>query len=301
MSLSNSIITTLLLSVGRVSQHCSLRGRLRLGTAIGWLMQHASSKRSAIAAANVAAAFPDQSPVRQAAIVSGAYSNLGVVLAEVLALPGITREELLEQVSMPGFEAVIERHKQGLPTILLSAHYGNWEYLAIVAGLLLEAPISIVVHPQSNASANSIVDSYRTMYGNKLLPMHAAARPLVKLLSGGGTAAFLVDQHGHPEKDPWIDFMGRPTPTYEAPAALALRFNAPIFCTFAERLDNGRYIARFEPIDMSDLENTKEGVEELTRRHVRALEQAIHRRPELWSWQHRRWRYEPPLKREMSV
>jgi len=295
MSLSNSIITNLLLTVGWISRHCSLRGRARLGAAIGWLMQHASSKRNAIAGANVAAAFADQSPARQTEIVSGAYANLGVVLAEVLALSGMTREELLQQVSMPGFDEVIKRHKQGLPTILLSAHYGNWEYLAIVAGLLLEAPISIVVHPQSNASANEILDSYRTMYGNKLLPMHAAARPLVKLLSGGGTAAFLVDQHGHPEKDPWIDFMGRPTPTYEAPAALALRFNAPIFCTFAERLDDGRYIARFEPVDMSDLENTKEGIEELTRRHVRALEVAIRRRPELWSWQHRRWRYELPV------
>jgi KDO2-lipid IV(A) lauroyltransferase len=263
----------------------------------GAALRFVSKSRRQITEQNVRTAFPEFSDRTCGDIVRRSYENLGIVLVELLALPKMSRQDLLAQVSMPGFEQVVDRHKQGLPTILLSAHYGNWEYLAIVAGLLLEAPISIVVHPQSNASANSILDSYRTMYGNKLLPMHAAARPLVKLLSGGGTAAFLVDQHGHPEKDPWVDFMGRPTPTYDAPAALALRFNAPIFCTFAERQDDGRYVARFEQLDMSDLDNTKEGIEELTRRHVRALETAIRRRPELWSWQHRRWRYEQPVRK----
>lgn len=301
MSISNRIITNLLLAVGSVSRRASQHGRARLGVVLGWVLMHASLKRRAITSENVDKAFPRLNAARKRAIVRGAYDNLGIVLAELLALPGITREALLAQVDMPGFEKIIERHKQGLPTILLSAHYGNWEYLAVVAGIMLGAPIAIVVHPQSNASANHVLDSYRTMYGNVLLPMHAAARPLVKLLSGGGTAAFLVDQHGHPEKDPWIDFMGRPTPTYEAPAALALRFNAPIFCTFAERLPDGRYVARFEEIDMSDLANDREGVIELTRRHVHALEVAIEKRPELWSWQHRRWRYEPPALRAGTV
>lgn len=287
-----------MLAIGSVSQRRNVAGRVQLGKQIGRVLRYASSRRRSISLENVQHAFPGLSNEQCQAIVSGAYANLGIVLAELLALPGVTRNELLDQVSMPGFETVIERHQKGLPTILLSAHYGNWEYLAIVAGLLLKAPISIVVHPQSNVSANEVLDAYRTMYGNILLPMHAAARPLVKLLSEGGTAAFLVDQHGHPEKDPWIDFMGRPTPTYEAPAALALRFNAPIFTTFAERLADGRYVARFEEIDMSDLTNDSQGVRELTRRHVRALEVAIHKHPELWSWQHRRWRYQPPAPSE---
>lgn len=300
MSVGNRIITGLLLAVGFVSRHLSVSGRISLGKLIGRVLQYVSSRRRTITGENVAKALPHIGTKNQQRIVRGAYENLGIVLAELLAMPAMTKSMLLQQVSMPGFDKVIERHKKGLPTILLSAHYGNWEYLAVVAGILLEAPISIVVHPQSNASANAILDTYRTMYGNILLPMHAAARPLVKLLAGGGTAAFLVDQHGHPDKDPWIDFMGRPTPTYEAPAALALRFNAPIFCTFAERLPDGRYVARFEEIDMSDLSNTKEDIVELTRRHVRALEKVIHQRPELWSWQHRRWRYEPPTSNVVS-
>ncbi|MBM4177889.1 MAG: lysophospholipid acyltransferase family protein [Ignavibacteria bacterium] len=294
MGLGNSIITKLMLVMGAVSGRLSVRARVALGKRIGRILMRASSKRRAITVENVATSLRGATKESISDIVRSAYENLGIVLAELVALKSATREDLLKQVVMPGFDKVIERHKAGLPTILLSAHYGNWEYLAVVAGLLLEAPISIVVHPQSNAEANAVLDSYRTKFGNILLPMHNAARSLVKTLSGGGTVAFLVDQHGHPEKDPWISFMGRATPTYEAPAALALRFDAPIFCTFAERLPDGSYVARFDEIAMSDLDNTKEGILELTRRHVRALEDAIHKKPELWSWQHRRWRYEPP-------
>jgi KDO2-lipid IV(A) lauroyltransferase len=295
MKFGDTIITQLLLAVGALSRMLTRRGRLRLGKVIGWALATISAKRRAITLDNVRRALPETSPSLQKQVVASSYGNLGIVLAELLALPALSRKDLLDQVSMPGFDRVIERHKRGLPTILLSAHYGNWEYLAIVAGLLLEAPISIVVHPQSNEAANEILNSYRTMHGNVLLPMHNAARSLVKLLSGGSTAAFLVDQHGHPEKDPWISFLGTPAPTYEAPAALALKFNAPIFCTFAERVSDGRYVAAFEEIDMSDLEYTAEGIRELTTRHVRALEQAIQKHPELWSWQHRRWRGEPPV------
>jgi KDO2-lipid IV(A) lauroyltransferase len=197
---------------------------------------------------------------------------------------------LLDRVSIPGFDAVRARHAEGKPTIFLSAHYGNWEYLAMTAGLMLEAPVSIVVHPQHNAAADHLLNTYRTKFGNALIPMGEAARPLVKALSTGGTVAFLVDQHGVPEKDPWIEFFGKATPTYEAPAALALRFNAPIFYAFAERMADGRYVAPIRELPMHDLSNDRDGVRELTRRHVAVLEEQLRRRPELWSWQHRRWR-----------
>jgi hypothetical protein len=49
-------------------------------------------------------------------------------------------------------------------------------------------------------------------------------------------------------------------------------------------------VAQLEEISIDDLSNTPEGVRRLTERHVQALERAIRRRPELWSWQHRRWR-----------
>lgn len=281
--------------VGAVSRALPWKGRVLLGRGVGHVLRLVSSKRSAITLSNIEMALPQLSRQQQLAIMDESYENLGIVLCELLAVPSVNHTELLRRVEIKGFEPVIQRQRSGLPTILLTAHYGNWEYGAMASGAVLGAPISIVYHPQSNAIADRIVNAYRTKFGNELIPMGNAARAMVRLLSNGGTIGIIVDQHGIPEKDPWIRFMGRPTPTYEAPAALALKFNAPIFYTTCDRRADGTYVVEFSEIPMEDLSNDRHGVIELTKRHVRLLEDTIRQRPGLWSWQHRRWRSDPPI------
>lgn len=293
-NVGHQITTGLMLSVGALSRLLPWKGRLGLGRVLGQLMKALSSKRAGVTANNIAQAFPELNDADRARILNESYENLGIVLAELVAVPSISIKDLHDRIELIGFEPIIERQRSGLPTILLTAHYGNWEYGAMAAGAAMGAPISIVYHPQSNASADRILNSYRTKYGNELIPMGNAARTMVKRLSSGGTIGIIVDQHGVAEKDPWITFMGRPTPTYEAPAALALRFNAPIYFTVSERRDDGRYRVEFTPVPMTDLSNDRRGVVELTKRHVRLLEDSIRKRPGLWSWQHRRWRHDPP-------
>lgn len=294
MSWEHRLTTYGLQVVGAVARALPWNGREILGRGIGRVLRLISSKRASITMSNIEMALSHLSRQQQLSIMSESYENLGIVLCELLAVPAVNRAELLRRVEIKGFEPVIQRQKDGLPTILLTAHYGNWEYGAMAAGAVLGAPISIVYHPQSNATADRIVNGYRTKFGNELIPMGNAARTMVRLLSSGGTIGIIVDQHGIPEKDPWITFMGRPTPTYEAPAALALKFNAPIFYTTCNRRADGTYVVEFSEIPMDDLSNDRSGVLELTKRHVRRLEETIHQRPGLWSWQHRRWRSDPP-------
>jgi len=292
MALTDRLATNVLLAIGAISCRLSVSTRQRLGALLGRQMMWLSAKRRTITFENIQCALPQMTNDEHVGVMRGSYENLGMVLAELLATPSLTSKILTERVSILGFENVLERHRLGKPTIFLSAHYGNWEYLAMTAGVLLDAPVTIVVHPQSNRSADKLLNNYRTRFGNIVVPMGEAARPLVRALSSGGVVAFLVDQFGQPEKDPWVDFFGRPTATYEAPAALALKYNASIYYAFAERMEDGRYHAPIRELPMSDLSNNREGIIELTRRHVAVLEEAIMRRPDLWSWQHRRWRGE---------
>ncbi len=300
MDLADRLSTSALLALGGVSRMLSPAGRRDLGAVVGRAMMRLSGRRRDITEENIRMALPALSDADRGRVMRGSYENLGIVLTELLATPSLTPAILAERVRIPGFEAVLERKRAGQPTIFLSAHYGNWEYLAMTAGVLLDAPVLIVAHPQSNVHADRLLNSYRTRFGNTIVPMGEAARPLVRTLSSGGTVAFLVDQFGQWEKDPWISFFGRETPTYEAPAALALKYGAPIFHAFAERCADATYEAPIRPIPMDDLRNDRESIVELTRRHVRILEDQIRKRPELWSWQHRRWRdeYTPPERRE---
>ena len=47
-------------------------------------------------------------------------------------------------------------------------------------------------------------------------------------------------------------------------------------------------------LDFSDLQDSRESVVELTKRHVKVLEDNIRANPGLWAWQHKRWKHDPP-------
>ena len=151
MSFAEWITTKSLLALGSVAQALSHVSRQRLGSFLGRRMMGLSPKRRAITADNIAQAIPHLDSKAQAHVMRRSYENLGIVMTELLCIPAMNKSELTSMVKIPGFERVLDRHRQGKPTIFLSAHYGNWEYLAITAGILLNAPVTIVAHPQSNA------------------------------------------------------------------------------------------------------------------------------------------------------
>lgn len=291
-AVSDRLVTQALRSLGYVSQLRSVRGRVRLGTVLGGMMMRLDAKRRAITQDNVRRAFPDRSENEIEKIVRGSYDNLGITLAELLAFPSMTQHDVMQQMQIPGIERVAERAAKGLPNVLISGHYGNWELLALAGGLHAKTPFVIVAHPLSNQSADVLLNSYRTQFGNRIIPMHNAARELVRVMQQGGTVAFLADQHADGNQNRSFPFFGRPTPTYEAPAALSLKFKAPMFYAFARRHEDGTYTAPLSELRSDDCTSSPEGIAELTRRHVAALENTIRDVPELWSWQHRRWRDE---------
>lgn len=292
MSLRDDLITAGLRSLGLLSRLQRRRGRVALGRMLGHAMMRLDARRLAITASNIERALPMLDDDHRSAVVRGSYENLGITLAELLAVPSMSASDVMNTVSFDGIELIRERAQRREPTILISGHYGNWELLAMAGALHAKTSFTIVVHPQKNHSADRLLNSYRTKFGNVVVPMREAARTLVRTLQQGGTVAFLADQHADPSKDAWIEFFGRPTPTYEAPAALALRFGAPIITGFAVRQHDGRYHTSLHALPMGDVGNDREGIHLVTARHVNALEDAVRAHPEMWSWQHRRWREE---------
>jgi KDO2-lipid IV(A) lauroyltransferase len=253
-------------------------------------MWFASPRRRHITIENLRHAFPQADTRWIAQTARAAYANLGVVLTELFRMRTADASQLVSWIDIPNIERIAERMSQRQPSILLSGHYGNWELLAVVAAIKAGYPISVVVHPQHVARANAALDALRTRFGNVLIPMGNAARTIVSTLDKGGTVAFLADQYADPRHHRPVSFFGRPTPTYEAPAQLALKYGIPLFAAFAERTHHGSYIAPVVEVETSNFSYNRDDVLRCTVRHVAMLEDAVRRNPPMWSWQHRRWR-----------
>lgn len=281
----------LILSIGFISNNVPHSQRVTIGKLLGKLFIILDRKRKQITYNNILKAFPDKKHFEIEIILKESYYNLGITLVELLYLKKLKNEELQNYISYENIELINELLKKNKGLLLLSGHYGNWEYLAYSASVFSEKPLNVIVKSQKNKKLNRILNSYREKSGNKLIPMNKAALEIVRVIKNKGMVALLADQAASKTKDIFVDFFGRPAITYEAPAKLALKFDIPIIMGFAERQNNNKYKVKLFEINFEDIKNNDNAVELLTKRHVELLEDQIRKNPTQWAWQHNRWKH----------
>lgn len=289
----SSIITALFRFLGVISCKSSPKFRQSLGKSIGLLLLMISKKRRMVTYENIQYAYPEKSIEDRYKIVRAAYENLGITLVELLAFPTYSSLELEQLISVKNSHFLTEQHKKGESMLLLSGHYGNWELLAFGVAAILDIPFAIIVKQQQNSSSDKILNAYRILKNNSVIPMHSAARSIIEAIKKGKAIAMLTDQAADPNKDIFVDFFGRPAVTYEAPAYLSIKYQIPIIFGVAKRLQSGKYEVILHKIEPPTTEITPESVRELTEQHTKLLEQIIREDPTQWSWQHKRWKYNP--------
>ncbi len=289
----NKLITYFLLFLGFISSKFSIKQKLYLGEMIGDFLRVLSKKRKDITETNLKNAFPEKPDDWINDILIKSYRNLGIVLIEVLSLRYLSDEDIYKYIKFDNLDLILDTYNQGNGLILLSAHFGNWEYTAYAAGLFTKIPVKIIVKEQQNTFADKFLNEYRSKAGNEVIYTKKAARKIVKALMDKECIAILADQRATKDKDIYVDFFGIPASTYEAPASLALKFKVPVIYGFAIRNDDGTYTVKVRELKHDDLDNTAEGIKILTQRHIKALEEAIREYPHLWTWQHNRWKYKP--------
>lgn len=249
--------------------------------------------RKSITLRNLRQAYPDRDDAFIRRIARASYEGLVTTILELMWTPRLKDIDLETVIRFVNREVVEEAIRRGKGVVLMSGHLGNWEWLCIGAARLLGRSFTVIVHPLHNPRVDALVESYRALFGNRPVPMGAAIRDVIRTLRERGIIAALADQNA-PPTSVFVPFLGKPASTFEGPAAFALRSGAPMVMGFALRGADGSYDIVLEEVPTADLSGPTPGnVAELTRRHVKALERAIRKHPELWLWQHRRWKHDP--------
>lgn len=282
--------TLLVQSIGWISSLVSPKWRLTFGKLLGKLLYIFQPGRVKIARENLRNAFPEKKDRWIKKTARQVFDNMGIVFAEFLALGRLDDEVIKDYVRFENVELIEQKYKEGRGVLLLSGHYGNWEFLAYSVNVYLNLPVLIIVKPLSNFVLDRVINKYRTRRGNNVVSMYESALKVVRTLRSGGVVALLADQSATKDKDIFVDFFGRKAATFDSPAYFALKYNVPIIVGFAKRKDY-YYEVRLVEIDHSDLHFDDEGIYTLSVRYIRLLEEAIREQPELWLWTHRRWKH----------
>jgi KDO2-lipid IV(A) lauroyltransferase len=240
---------------------------------------------------NLHNAFPDYDEKKLKSIAFGSYKSFAIALAEILYIPGMSKEDIKKQVDCNNVELIREKYEENNGVILLSAHFGNWEFMATSLAAQLNIPISVVIKPQRNPYVTNWMNKVRTKWNNEIVPLGISIRQTYQTIKDKKIVAMVADQRG-PEESIKINFFGRNLTVLTGPAALSLKTGAPILYGISVRQDDYSYKSVMTEISNENLpESNEEKIKELSQRHMTYLEGYIRKYPEQWLWMHKRWKH----------
>jgi len=249
------------------------------------------SKHKRVAKVNLDLAYEDKlSDDEKYEIIKKCYENMVFNLADFVENQGISKDRLLSKVEFENSEIVEDAKKSGKPIIFMTAHYGNWELLALAIAAKFGA-LSIVGRPLDSKVMDEILKRNREQFNIELIPKKGAMRPLIKALKDGRSAGLLVDQNTTDSEGMLIDFFGKKARHTPAVAILAKRMNAIIIPAFIQTNDHNSYTINFySPLEMKDSGNKDQDILENIQAQADITEQVIRQKPDEWFWFHRRWK-----------
>lgn len=258
---------------------------------IAFIFYHLIPIRRDVVFDNLRHAFPQYSEDKIKQIAYGSYQSFCITLSEILYMPWLSETKLKSIMICNDKNKILQRYEEGKGVILLSAHLGNWEYLATSVAAQINQKFSVVVKPQRNPYVNKWMNKYRTKWTNDVVPLGVSIRNIFSVLLNKGIVAMVADQRG-PEESLKLEFFGRKTSVYIGPAVLSLKTNAPIIYGLSVRQSDFNYDVKIIEVDRSNLpEEEDEKIKILTERMVIILEDIIRQYPEQWLWMHKRWKH----------
>lgn len=238
---------------------------------------------------NLTRAFPDKSAAEIAAILQEMWDNLGRVFGEFphIGQVDIYHDPRIEVIGREHIDRLRDNHR---PSIILSAHFGNWELAGF--GVIQRgpfAPIGFVYRAANDLAAEWLLQFGRGRLQAELIPKGApGARRIIEILRAKGLVIMLPDQKMN--NGIAVPFFGRPAMTAPALAQLALKFGCDILPCRMERKTGTNFRMIFEPpIPLPDSGDRQADVVALMTTINRRMEDWIRERPGQWLWVHRRW------------
>lgn len=211
-------------------------------------------------------------------------------MASIMYLSGDEIRKCLEPRGLDNLRAALSR---GCGAIIVSAHYGLWEF--VPPWLDLNGfPITVVVRRQNNKLIDEWFERMRTLHGPIMTDSGFGMREILRSLARGRSLGLMSDQNAG-KQGIFIDFFNALASTVPGPAMISLRTGAPIVPVAAHRNNGtGPHIMEIaEPIYPESYADFDNPALRMTQDYSRIIERWIRKRPDQWFWLHRRWKTRP--------
>lgn len=260
---------------------------------IYFMLYRVTGYRKEIVRENLKNSFPKKSEEELLDIERKFYRHLADVFIDSIEMCSITEKQMRKKMVFLNGEQ-IEEFTKGKSWIVAMVHYASWDYPTSWSMHNHHDKTYGVYHPLHNKGMDRYFKMIRTKFDLIPLAMSDVGKEIIRNRNNKQDIiiGMVSDQTPPPSMYMnWFPFFNQMTPFFTGMEKLAMKFNMPIGFLNLEKLDNGNYVGWFEVIY-----DGEEKVEpnEITRRYIEKTEILIRKRPELWMWSHRRWKYKYP-------
>lgn len=249
--------------------------------------------RKKVVCLNLRNSFPEKSNKDIKSITRKFYRHLFDQMIESIALMHMSPRKILKHNRFKNPEVIEDLYKKNKGVILVTGHYGNWEWL--ISLQMLASHKTLAIYKQlNNKYFDRMYINIRSRYGMTPVPMNRILRELISREQKNElTLTYsLSDQRPlfrHIQY--WTRFLNQDTPVDLGTEKIARKKDLAVVFSKMRKIRRGIYETEFIPL----FENSRETKEhEITDKYLSILEKTIIERPELWLWTHKRWKHIKP-------
>ena len=262
---------------------------MRIGRALGALIERYPSPRRKVAATNIALCFPELDAAAQAALVDAHLRDIGLMLIEfALGWMGSDRAIARIPVQFEGLEHLQAAHAQGRGVLLVGGHFSHLELCARLVSQRIR--IAGMYRRMDNPVFEWTVLRARLGYAKTMFEKDDI-RGTVKYLRSGGTLWYAPDQDMRSKDNVFVPFFGVPAATITATHHLARMSGSVVIPFFHRRLPGSQgYVLRLgAPLDGVPSADAQADTDRVNQ----AIEQMVREAPEQYLWVHKRFKTRP--------
>lgn len=241
---------------------------------------------------NLQNSFPEKSKAELRSLERKFYRYFCDVFVETLYEMNIRLDEAQRRMTFHNLEPVFEQLRQNKSVMIMTAHYGNWEWMNSFCPQLPAEYQSFHSYKKiRNERMDKLVKKLRGIFGATLLEKKELLRAMVRQNKEKEIGCYwmISDQtpNGH-SVHYWTNFLNQDTAAITGTEVLARKFDYPVFYAEVMRIRRGYYQCTFLPVEMSPKAAPEFSI---TERYMRLLEETIQKQPETWLWSHKRWKH----------
>lgn len=224
-------------------------------------------------------------------LVKRNYRHYALFIMEVARLKNMPLEEVARRTDINGCDRIMtDVLAEGKGMVVVTGHLGNWEWGAVVLGMLGVVD-GLIARPLDNPFIDSFIKEVRERTGALVWDKAGSMRKALAAVQNGKGFVAVIDQNGG-SKGCRVPFLDKESSTMTAPVDLAIRTGAPLFVGAVIRTNA---VGKFtmipkrvhRPIPGNDLNEERK---RLTSAINADLSEIIRAYPEQWIWIHSRWK-----------